>query len=253
MKHALTPWVMGCTFLVSACSDDIKTVGDNTDGPQTWDVRDITGTWDLTGSVSDIGESVTGTLTIEPEVFSLELGSVFVHYSPDSAPELQVRPSRGDAYGQGQAREQEGREVSNFDVTRETNEPIDLGVIPLRIGGRWYAEEMSGKEECQAFARRGTIAGACQPILSGWDYGAFAAEQLERSSSIFGDLGGTWNVHNYFFMTGGCTAILRGTTFIAQCAGTGESTDGKITFTMQDGFGSGSSDEGLEISAVRRR
>jgi len=235
-KKALMPALMGASLLTAACSDDVqlKKVGDNT---QAYDVSDITGTWDLMGSVSDIGESVTGTLTISSEIFLLELGSVFVDYSPATAPTLVVRPGGG---------------VRAYDVTREAGDAIDLGVIPMRIGGQWDADETTGLEECRAYAEEGAIAGACQSRNGGWQYGGFHAVQLERSASIFGDLGGTWNVQNVFDMTGGCTAILRDTTFTARCSGTGPRSDGKITFTMHDGFGTGSSDEGLEVSAVRR-
>jgi hypothetical protein len=87
-KKALIPALMGSSLLMAACSDDVtrEKVGDDT---YAYDVSDITGTWDLMGSVSDIGESVTGTLTISSEVFVLELGSVFVDYSP-ATPELVV-------------------------------------------------------------------------------------------------------------------------------------------------------------------
>jgi hypothetical protein len=142
--------------------------------------------------------------------------------------------------------------VRTYDVTREAAGAIDLGVIPMRIGGQWAAVETAGMEECRAFAEQGTISGACHSLGAGWQYGGFHAEQVEHLPSIFGDLGGTWNVQNAFEMTGGCTAILRDTTFTARCSGTGPRSDGKITFAMQDGFGTGSSDEGLEISAVRR-
>jgi hypothetical protein len=236
-KKALMPALMGSSLLTAACSDDVtlRTVGDNR---QPDDVSDITGTWDLMGSVSDIGESVTGTLTISREVFILELGSVFVDYSPATAPGLVVSPGAGG--------------VRAYNVTHAAGDAIDLGVIPMRIGGEWDADETTGIEECRAFAEGGVIGGGCRSFGGGWQYGAFRAEQLERSPSIFGDLGGTWNVLNAYEMTGGCTAILRDTTFTAHCSGTGPRSDGKITFTMQDGFGTGSSDKGLEVSAVRR-
>ncbi len=233
LKSSMVGWCL----LVLGCSDDVKQVGDNSDGAKTYDVSDITGTWDVMGSVSAEGRSVTGTLTIGPDIFSLELGSVGVRYSPDFSPVLQIRPGNG--------------QVKNYEVTHEAGTELDLGVIPLRIGGSWDAVEMGYGEECRAYTERG-IFGACQPREGAGLYGGFSATPVDSVSSIFGKLGGTWNVQNFWGMTGGCTAILRDTTFIARCVGTGEGGDGQITFTMQDGFGTGSSDEGLEVSAVRR-
>lgn len=249
-KKFLVPSVMGCSLLVSACSDDVKKVGDNTGGATVYDVSDISGTWDLMGSVSTTGKSVTGTLTIGRDVFMLELGTVLVFYSPRDMPGLQVSVRTNDVdpgeVGPGTP------DVTNYDVTHEASAQIDLGVIPNQVGGFWDAVG-TNYDRCVADVERGMIAGACVPIgFEGGGGGWFRAELLEQSPSIFGDLGGIWNVQNGYGVTGGCTAILRDTTLTARCSGTGSRTDGQITFTMQDGFGTGSSDLGLEISAVRR-
>jgi hypothetical protein len=82
---------------------------------------------------------------------------------------------------------------------------------------------------------------------------SFGAQRVGSARSIFGEIGGTWNMALGEGQGGGCTAVLRDTTFTASCGGTDSARDGRLTFTLREGHGSGSSEEGLEISAVRRQ
>jgi hypothetical protein len=145
--------------------------------------------------------------------------------------------------------------LENFAPSRIETRGVDLGVIPLDLGGEWRMEGRDGRLLCAADISPEDGFGGCQETD---DYGIpgavkhFITERLEPAPSIFGALGGVWNVIVRDPSTGGCTAVLRDKTVTAHCLGISERLTGTITFTLNEGVGSGSSDEGLEVSAVRR-
>jgi hypothetical protein len=249
-ERLLVSSLLGASLLVAGCSDDVKRVGNDHSGDNidaTYNVGDISGIWDLTGSVGEGGDSVTGTLAINRDVFWLELagysrgwGNVFIDYSKAEPQSLRAGTTKSNLYS----------------VTREQPIDLSLGVIPSDTGGEWTMGESFGYTDCRAMVTADSIRGACGGPWGTRDaFGrdrSFGAQRVGSARSIFGEIGGTWNVGLGEGQGGGCTAVLRDTTFTASCSGTSSARDGRLTFTLREGHGSGSSEEGLEISALRR-
>jgi hypothetical protein len=240
------------TFVV-ACAEDVTRIGDNSGG-STVDsggtgglgaASDISGTWDLYGSSRVYGWAITGTLTIDATRFLLTLDSASVNYIAGSPPSLSyVRPFTG--------------QDNTYTVTK-TDNPVDLGVIPLDVGGTWtFTRPGDPLAHCDAQVGPGTFGGRCSNV---W-YAPSSLPDLNHTvsatrttvlPSVFGELGGVWQLVSDGGSQGRCTARFEGSELIASCNSSFDAMNNStLVFTLGDGIASGSSDEGLEISAVRR-
>ncbi len=241
---------IGCALLASACSDDVKTVGKNTGptNPEDNGMSDITGIWDLTASVSETGETTTGTLEIAPDIFRLEIAGVVIDYS---GPQQELWVDTGNG-GTSYNVTHDGGEI--FGQSPEEN-ALDLGVIPADITGGWMAttERVSEDRQLFAFVRQRLATLSSTPGYGDrGDGGALQAERYQWENSVFGDLGGSWNIATGYDITGACSAHVRDTVVSAGCTGTESPANGSVLFTLQEGTGFGSTSDGLEISALRR-
>lgn len=250
LERLLVTSAIGCALLASACSDDVKTVGDNkgASNQTEYGVSDITGTWDLTASVSETGETITGTLEIARQIFRLEIAGVAIDYSTVPEQGLWVDTGNGGTY---YGVTHDGGESLGFPPEESA---LDLGVIPADIAGGWTAltERSIEDRQLRAIVQRHLVILSSTPGANGGKAGTLEVERFEPARSIFGDLGGSWTIGTRYDLTGGCSASLRDTTVNAGCNGTGPRSDGSMTFTMRDGLGTGTTSGGLEISAVRR-
>jgi hypothetical protein len=252
MERLLFLPVIAGALLVSACSDDVKKIGshDNDSTGTDYGIDDISGVWDISGSANERGEPVSGVLTIDRDTFILELGSVYVRYSF-------AEPERGlDFSTVGRDQPPAPELPGDWLPSRFETERVDLGAIPFDLGGRWEMPARDGAMNCVAGLEQDGSDGFCfedDPMGYPGRFDGFFVERVDSASSVFGALGGVWNVVISDGTTGACTAVLKDTTLTAGCSATKDELQGRFTFTLNDGFGSGSSDEGIEVSAVRRR
>jgi hypothetical protein len=272
--------VIGLSMLALACSDDVTRVADNRGAiPPGWE-SDISGVWDFVGSVQDSSESLAGTLTIDRQVFILQFqeGGT-LHYSAVPSPSLSVSgrtstyscgaggagtagaggaAGAGGVAGAGAATGTGGCTMTTstyeypYQLTRDAL-GVSLGVIPSDAGGTWGLTDQDRSVNCAAALDPDSFAASCS-YAGG--YGPFEgrldAVRTRVLPSVFGELGGVWELASNGGRTGGCTATFSDNNFNAHCEGTGTSFDGAISFTLSENIGSGFSPEGLEILATRR-
>jgi hypothetical protein len=240
--------VLGLSMLATACSDDVTRVADHRGAiPPGWE-SDISGVWDFVGSVRASGESLAGSLTIDRQVFVLQFENgesvdysaapgpaLSIGYLPDCDPDGRCYPPIDKPY----------------DLTRDSL-GMSLGVIPSDAGGSWTLTDRN-RSNCGASLDPDSFAATCSyaPYSGPFD-GRLDAVRTQVLSSVFGELGGVWELVCNSGRCGRCTATFSDNNFNAHCEGTGSFFDGAISFTLFENVGTGFSPEGLEISAARR-
>jgi hypothetical protein len=249
----------------AACSDDVTQVGDDSrtveaggnggsagnggasgsSGAGGGSATDLSGIWDLQGSVGPSGVPVTGTLAIDATKFVLTIDGVTLSYFANPAPSATYVNAR-----------QQQNKV--YDVTRSAS-AVPLGVVPLDVGGTWSITDLSGPGTCNATLTQDAFMGFCRTAHGEpkqIDFpGLNATLNATRTSvlpSAFGALGGIWELTSDGGDQGSCRAVFSDNTLTASCSRTLTALDGAISFTLADDIGTGGSAEGLEMSAVRR-
>lgn len=247
---------------VIACASDVTKVGDNSGGAtltggsggadgssgaggNAGNANNIAGVWDIYGSVRPNGHVVTGTLTVDDAHFLLQLNSgAMLSYGGEPATVRFVRPFT--------------RQDNVYTVTH-TYSQVELGAImPKYVGGSWtFTHPGVSSGRCEADLRPASFNAHCVNVLYAPSHlpnlnHSLSAVRSTVLPSVFGDLGGVWQLQSDGGQGGRCTARFEGSEFTASCVGTWTEFDGALTFTLGNGVASGSSSEGLEISAVRR-
>jgi hypothetical protein len=149
-------------------------------------------------------------------------------------------------------------------TTSYTAASVDLGNLPLSIGGKWTIDRDSAHCDFEAKADAHTLACASlrnpyRDVLEGEDpnngsplgSGTTTAVRTRTAASDFGNLGGTWDVKT---PRASCTVVFEANRFDAQCkqvSRTGKEYTAAIALTFSTGLASGASSFG-EISARRR-
>jgi hypothetical protein len=215
----------------------------------------IQGTWDLvtTGSSSD-----QGTLTIDANTFSFSAdgssltlsvngGSMTLTWS-DHRDELPTDPPRQVPI-----------------MATYVSSPLDVGVIPLALGGQWNIASTTVSETCIASLSSTVFNASCSHVQNtpvGAMDGTVIGQRTQAIPSIFGDLGGQWHLagngelgdpYEYGSHGGGNTAdvTISANSFVATVAGHGY-LGGSVSAKVCDGKVSGLTSKGLEFAGQRR-
>jgi hypothetical protein len=135
---------------------------------------------------------------------------------------------------------------------------MNLGIIPLDVGGAWTFSSPDGSQQCVAGLSAAQVQGSCNSDLFNWPYPvpapqpgvAYMAVRTQQLVSVFGDLGGTWQATDGTGGAGSCTVTFQGSTFSASCSGSFTGTV-QLTFNGTN-LASGTASNGLELSAHKQ-
>jgi hypothetical protein len=128
--------------------------------------------------------------------------------------------------------------------------------LPVQAGGTWsfMAQQPGDSGICTGQLSPGQISANCQgvsgmpstlPLLNG----SGSALRIAQLPSIFGDLGGDWNLIG---QNSHCAVTLTGNVFTATCDKSSGFTGGSMTLVFGDGVASGTTSKGIEVAARRR-
>jgi hypothetical protein len=222
--------------LVAACSSSSGQSGGASGSDSS-----LAGAWDVVGT--RLGDSpVSGKLIVDAERLTLVFGSSSFAALRD-----------GDKFAL----------VAGFGSTaiastarNKTGPSANLGAVPLNVSGSWYIIDRSDSSTnlCAWSLGVDSAQGDCLDVgtLPSWvgspANASASAERKLAAPSIFGDLGGEWQV---LLSTGGtCTAKFEGSKVSGACSGAGK-FNGSFQLEFSGGIASGSTDRGLELSAKR--
>jgi hypothetical protein len=139
---------------------------------------------------------------------------------------------------------------------QHTPQAISMGQLPVQAGGTWMfaAQQPGDTGTCTGKLLPAEISANCQgvsgiprtlPLLNG----AGSALRIAPLPSIFGDLGGEWELNG---QNSHCSAKLNGNVFTATCDQSSGFSGGSITLVFGDGVASGTTSKGIEVAARRR-
>lgn len=245
-------WAIAIGIMCASCSSTTieQTAGSSgggAGGGGTVSSSPLVGTWDVVASGAVTSEA--GTVSIGPTTLIVQIGAFTLFASTESG-----TPAITTAY------ETYPRDL-DVDGTAGT---LDLGEIPLALGGKWTVRGKN-QDQCTASLAADAMSLECTDLvppleatLEEYDYtnrqqlttGISTAMRTATSDSSFGDLGGQWTVK---LPRDTCQIKIEGSTLDAQCSYTGpkDTVQAMLTLTFGDGFASGMSNLG-EVSAKRR-
>ncbi len=138
-------------------------------------------------------------------------------------------------------------------VTRAAS-AVDLGVIPLAMGGQWTFAGTTASDTCTASFTGGGFNASCvnAAMAIGRIDGALSGIRQQEKSSIFGALGGVWRLVSEGG-SGSIDATISGNvlTVVENRASSTGSPDW-FTMKMCNAAASGKTSDGVEIAATRR-
>jgi hypothetical protein len=242
------PLCFSIPLFLAACSGStvsgLDDGGLSNDG-STHPSADLTGTWDLFAT-SPAGTPSTGTLVVARDTLSLDLGTIQLSYAAHGGT-LTVTYTR------------DGNTSSI--TTQRAPAAVDLGIMPLDLGGAWTFASETSIESCSASLAPSSWTGSCAEYVAGWPgavprpapHVTYTATRTQQLSSAFGDLGGVWEATDGQGGPGHCTMTVQGSTFATSCS----SGTGSLTGTMQLTFSgndtaSGTTSGGAELSAHKQ-
>lgn len=204
----------------------------------------LAGTWDVTATGNNVGDTGTlnGVVTIDANDLVVSLGNSSLTYHLGD-PTFQWTGDDPMAI-----------------TTTHTAAAMDVGAFAFPLGGSWsFASEQDPSANCSA-----TFSPTAINATGNLDYdldsitnlgggpltGSLVGLKSQAASSIFGDLGGTWN-----FADGNGNAI--GTiTFSGSTVAFSMTQDsglaGTFSLTFNNGVATGSSNTGVEVVARQR-
>jgi hypothetical protein len=199
----------------------------------------IAGTWDVQGSQTN-STPTTATLVIDASHFTFAV-------------------TRGDsltftAQGNAMTLIWQGDNGALPITTTHTAAALQQGIIPLGLGGSWAFASQSSN--CQATIGVPQFTAACTNVydlpspLPGELNGSITGQRTSTLSSVFGDLGGVWQ------MTADTAGVVGHATFsgntlsVAWSGAPWGSSTASVVFC--DGIASGSTSAGVEFSAHLR-
>jgi hypothetical protein len=198
----------------------------------------LAGTWDLTGAASN-GTPVTGTLSIAPDTFDLEI--------EDTALTMRVSGA------QIALTWRDGDRTTNISTARSTS-PMDEGGIPFDVGGNWTfrGSDDPHSPSCTAKVASDTFSAACEGI-SGQPRalpslnGSMTATRQAPLESSFGALGGNWRIE-----AGGTSVVVRLEQQSLDVQVLNGDYEGRLTLATTGRIATGATSGGLEFSARKR-
>jgi hypothetical protein len=142
-------------------------------------------------------------------------------------------------------------------ATTSTPTAMSLGKIPTAVGGSWSFVATPPDDpsaHCEATMSPSLVSGACTRLtgapreLPGLN-GSGQGSKVAAKDSIFGDLGGDWELNG---SPGHCTVTFAANTLTATCDPSGSFTGGSVTVVVGDDIASGTTSMGFEFAARRR-
>jgi hypothetical protein len=164
---------------------------------------------------------------------------------------------------------QQGSSLTRTISAQNTPAPLNVGSIPLALGGAWVFTSMH--EQCTAQAMAGLMSVRCLSDQFAYNVGednmgsinwprgfplavngrTYSATRSATSASSFGDLGGTWLAQSDVATGRSCTVTVNGPTLTADC--TADKFKGMTEVTIGDNcIATGVNNTGYEISGRRR-
>jgi hypothetical protein len=201
----------------------------------------LSGTWDVVVS-KGTSTPQTATLAISNSTFLFDANGFHLNLNVTNAtPDV--------AYTYGTSNPYSGP----LTVTR-TPGALSMGALPLAVGGSWNfagktAERCTGEAHPESLSTSCTGIGAPFDILMppGGGTGTSTAQRRSTLPSMFGDLGGSWNVVTPRAV---CDVTFQDNLFSASCSQ--NNGQGTVDLTFTDGLASGKTSQGAELSAKRR-
>jgi len=206
---------------------------------------DLTGTWDLVAT-SPSGAPETGTMILAKDSLSLDLGTTQLTYTATGS-SLSVTWSHDG--------------TTSSIATQRTPAALDLGIVPLDVGGTWAFSSPSRADACQADLTQPSWTGGCDVYVAGWPSALpepvpgvhYVATRTQTLDSAFGDLGGVWTASDGRGGPGSCVVTFQGSDFSAACNGAAGSLNGTVQLTFAGTTSaSGTTSHGFELSAHRQ-
>lgn len=251
-KHGV--WLFGGAVLAfGGCSDDVTRIGQDSGGSSghiasggtggSGAAGGLSGVWSIRGSTPFAGTLATGTLALGNGQLALSIDGASLVYSDGAGVQSLhfTNPKRAQDIA--------------LSVMREPNE-LWSGQLPLALGGGWSIFHPIEPGSCTATLSTDAFGASCAGV-SGEPAGfpslnaALSANRGSVLPSILGDLGGVWQVQSNTGANGGCSVTLSDARVDATCAGTQSALDGALWFEIAGESGSGATDRGLELTALR--
>jgi hypothetical protein len=133
---------------------------------------------------------------------------------------------------------------------------LELGALPLPVGGRWRLEDInSSLDWCDYSLNASSFSGDCTdgvyhpPDLPDLGGVVITAARVKALTSVFGDLGGEWTVESSDGAR--CNVRLAGPSLELSCQD-GGAYSGSVSMVFSRDSLSGSTDRGIEFAAQRR-
>lgn len=138
----------------------------------------VIGDWDVSSSQGR--SETTGTLNIHAAGFVLDAGGTHLAFEIDG--------DTGSLVFKGSSTQAK----SNLSAELVAND-VQAGIVPFQVGGAWTLENEDGVR-CSLVAESSKASSTCDLALSGFHVdGGWSAKRTDSgTSSIFGDLTGTW-------------------------------------------------------------
>ncbi len=210
--------------------------------------NDLTGTWDLLAT-SQGGGTTSGTLVLGASTFNLDIPSTgsSLAYSASGSVLTVLWTLDGSA--------------TSIATTRAAA-AMNLGIIPEDVGGTWsFSSSAGGSDSCTVSLAASQVSGACNGYVPNWPYPLpaplpgvhYTATRTGQLNSVFGDLGGTWQVSDGQGGPGACTVTFQGSTFSSSCNGATDALGGTVQLTFSGTtMASGTTGNGIELSAQKQ-
>ena len=200
------------------------------------------GTWDVIQSINDT--TGTGALTITDDTFSFSTNPVSLSFTKTATSMALTWTDPKDSNGPVVL------------TTTQTPAALDLGIVPLALGGSWSFSGDKPTDGCGATLGDGTFTSTCTNAYTGrfgrLD-GRVIGTRTNQKASVFGSLGGSWHLTgsngdgtvDATFSANVFTAVI-----IGRAAPVGN--NGWVTLKICNGKATGQSSDGAELAATRR-
>jgi len=150
-----------------------------------------------------------------------------------------------------------GGRTEQLQASRTSAGTSSLGEFPINLSGGWTVVDTrpDAVGSCESLLADDALTGSCRDvvwlprILGAFRDGFATGERIAPLDSIFGDLGGAWDIRGTG--NGGCLVRFEGQRFQAECSGAGY-VDGLLEAEFDGATLSGRSSGGYEFSAQRR-
>ena len=198
------------------------------------DTNAIAGTWDLLST----GESTHVKIAVDATSFT------FVH----GVQELTFKVTGGTM-------SLVWKEPVAVPITvANTSSALDVGALPLAVGGDWTFSSADATQSCKATVRAAALTASCNDVQAtplGALSGTIIGERTASLPSLFGDLGGVWHLASG---RGTIDVTVSSNEFKAVSNGLGKLSGHPLTFNVKicNGTLTGTTSDGAELAGTRQ-